>query len=69
MEYLFQIDNLEVRSQLLLGRLSIDHGREMSVYDHSLRRGQFLDQPIDRQFEMLFHKPFNGHILSPKNPV
>ena len=63
MEYLFQIDSLEVRSQLLLDRWSIDHGKEMSVYDHSLQRGQFLDQPIDHRFEMLFHKPFNGHIF------
>ena len=35
----------------------------MNVCDRSLQQGQFLDQPIAHQFEMLARKPFIGHFL------
>ena len=62
MGYLCRIDNLEVRSQLLLVRWSKGHGRGKSAYDRSLPPSQFADQPIDHRFGMLFRKPFKDHI-------
>ena len=35
----------------------------MNVCDRNLRQDQFEDQPIVRQFEMLFRKPFIGQFL------
>ena len=35
----------------------------MNVCDRNLQQDQFEDQPIVRQFEMLFRKPFMGQFL------